>query len=52
MQRLHELGVPAGPSGAASLAGVRAALGEADHCAALAIRSDSVVVLISTEGAV
>ena len=52
MQRLHELGVPAGPSGAASLAGVRAALGEADHCAALATRSDSVVVLISTEGAV
>ena len=51
MQRLHEVGVPAGPSGAASLAGVRAALGEADQRAALATESDSVVVLISTEGA-
>ena len=52
MHRLHELGVPAGPSGAASLAGVRAALGEANQRTALATRADSVVVLISTDGAV
>jgi diaminopropionate ammonia-lyase len=52
MQQLHELGVPAGPSGAASLAGVRAALGEANLRTALATRADSVVVLISTDGAV
>jgi diaminopropionate ammonia-lyase len=52
MQRLHELGIPAGPSGAASLAGVRAAFGEADQRAALAVAADSVVVLISTEGSV
>ena len=52
MQRLHELGVPAGPSAAASLAGVRAALGETSQRAALATKADSVVVLISTEGAV
>jgi diaminopropionate ammonia-lyase len=52
MQRLHELGLRAGPSGAAALAGVRAALGESDRRAELAIEADSVVVLISTEGAV
>jgi diaminopropionate ammonia-lyase len=52
MQRLHELGVPAGPSAAASLAGVRAVLGETSQRAALAMKADSVVVLISTEGAV
>ena len=52
MQRLHELGVPAGPSAAASLAGVRAALGDTSQREALATRADSIVVLISTEGAV
>jgi diaminopropionate ammonia-lyase len=52
MQRLHELGIPAGPSGAASLAGVRAALSDANQRAALAVEADSVVVLISTEGLV
>jgi diaminopropionate ammonia-lyase len=52
MQRLHELGIPAGPSGAASLAGVRAALSDANQRAALAINTDSVVVLINTEGSV
>ena len=52
MQRLHELGVPAGPSAAASLAGVRAVLGETSQRADLAPKADSVVVLISTEGAV
>ena len=52
MQRLHELGIAAGPSGAASLAGVRVALSEADQRAALAVETDSVVVLINTEGLV
>jgi diaminopropionate ammonia-lyase len=52
MGRLHELGIPAGPSGAASLAGVRAALTDANQRAALAVEADSVVVLISTEGLV
>jgi diaminopropionate ammonia-lyase len=52
MQRLHELGVPAGPSAAASLAGVRAALGDTSQRDALATTADSIVVLISTEGAV
>ncbi len=52
MQRLHELGVPAGPSAAASLAGVRVALGDTSQRDALATKADSIVVLISTEGAV
>jgi diaminopropionate ammonia-lyase len=52
MQRLHELGVPAGPSAAASLAGVRVVLGDASQRDALATKADSLVVLISTEGAV
>jgi diaminopropionate ammonia-lyase len=52
MQRLHELGVPAGPSAAASLAGVRVVLGDASQRDALATKTDSLVVLISTEGAV
>jgi diaminopropionate ammonia-lyase len=52
MQRLHELGVPAGPSAAASLAGVRAALGDTSQRDALATKAASLVVLISTEGAV
>jgi len=52
MRRLHELGVPAGPSAAASLAGVRAALGDTNLRDALATTADSIVVLISTEGAV
>jgi diaminopropionate ammonia-lyase len=52
VHRLNELGVPAGPCGGASLAGVREALGDANHRAALTITPDSVLVLISTEGAV
>jgi diaminopropionate ammonia-lyase len=52
MQRLHELGVPAGPSAAASLAGVRVMLDDASQRDALATKADSLVVLISTEGAV
>ncbi len=52
VHRLNELGVPAGPCGGASLAGVREALRDANHRAALTITADSVLVLISTEGAV
>jgi diaminopropionate ammonia-lyase len=52
VDRLNELGVPAGPCGGASLAGVREALRDADHRAALTVTADSLLVLISTEGAV
>jgi diaminopropionate ammonia-lyase len=52
MEQLHELGIPSGPSGAASLAGVRAALDAADQRTASVTQPDSIVVLISTEGAV
>ena len=46
-------GIPAGPCGAASLAGARAALtgeGAGERRASLAIRPDATVVLLSTEG--
>ncbi len=46
-------GIPAGPCGAASLAGARAALtgeGAGARRASLAIRPDATVVLLSTEG--
>src|SRR5215831_1098950 len=49
---LAAAGISSGPSGAASLAGVRAALtgnGSADRRAALGVNSDSVIVLLSTE---
>jgi diaminopropionate ammonia-lyase len=49
MERLGELGVNAGPCGAASLAGVRIALADADRRAALGVAGGSVVVLLSTE---
>ena len=51
-RRLNELGVPAGPCGGASLAGVRAALSDSDRRTSLAITEQSVLVLISTDGAV
>ncbi|HEX9624530.1 MAG TPA: pyridoxal-phosphate dependent enzyme [Streptosporangiaceae bacterium] len=50
---LAGVGVQAGPSGASSLAGVRAALtgaGAADRRADLGITGSSVLVLLSTEG--
>ncbi|MFF5720176.1 pyridoxal-phosphate dependent enzyme [Streptomyces buecherae] len=50
---LAALGVPSGPCGAASLAGVRAALtgeGAADRRAALGLGSTATLVLLSTEG--
>jgi diaminopropionate ammonia-lyase len=50
MDRLNELGITAGPCGGAALAGVREALGEADRRAALGIKADSVLMLISTDG--
>jgi diaminopropionate ammonia-lyase len=49
MNRLGELGINSGPSGAASLAGVRVALADADRRAALGVTSNSVVTLLSTE---
>jgi diaminopropionate ammonia-lyase len=51
-RRMQELGIPAGPCGGAALAGVRAALADANRRAALAMTTNSVLVLISTEGAV
>lgn len=52
MHRLNQLGVAAGPCGGAALAGVRSVLDDSDRRAALAISEDTVVVLISTDGAV
>jgi diaminopropionate ammonia-lyase len=51
---LAALGVSSGPSGAAALAGARAALsgpGRSDRRTALGLALDSVVVLLNTEGA-
>jgi diaminopropionate ammonia-lyase len=47
---LAQLGVSSGPSGAATLAGLRAALSSPDHRASLNLPADAVVVLLSTEG--
>jgi diaminopropionate ammonia-lyase len=47
---LGRLGVSSGPSGAATLAGVRAALTDSGRRAALGLGDDAVVVLLSTEG--
>jgi diaminopropionate ammonia-lyase len=47
---LARLGVCAGPSGAASLAGVRAVLSDPQRRAALGLDHDAIVVLLSTEG--
>jgi len=47
---LGRLGVSSGPSGAATLAGTRAALTEPARRAALGLGDDAVVVLLSTEG--
>lgn len=46
---LGRLGVSSGPSGAATLAGVRAALTRHERRAALGLGEDAVVVLVSTE---
>ena len=50
MHDLHRLGVPAGPCGAASLAGVRAVLARPERRTALGIDSHSTLLLVSTEG--
>jgi diaminopropionate ammonia-lyase len=47
---LGRLGVSSGPSGAATLAGTRAALNEPARRGALGLDEDAVVVLLSTEG--
>lgn len=47
---LTGLGVPSGPCGAATLAGVRAALDDPRGRAALQLPADAVLVLLSTEG--
>ncbi len=47
---LEGFGISSGPSGAATLAGVRAALTEPFRRAALDLVDDAVVVLLSTEG--
>lgn len=46
---LRRLGVSSGPSGAATLAGVRAALARPERRAALDLGEDATVVLLSTE---
>ena len=48
---LRPLGVPSGPCGAATLAGLRAALADPGRRAALDLPDDPVVVLLSTEAA-
>lgn len=47
---LGRLGISAGPSGAATLAGVRAALTDPGRRAALGLDGAAIVVLLSTEG--
>ena len=47
---LGRLGVSSGPSGAATLAGVRTALNDVARRTALDLDDDAVVVLLSTEG--
>lgn len=50
MTDLARLGISCGPSGAAALAGARAALTDPGRRAALRLSDDAVVVLLSTEG--
>jgi diaminopropionate ammonia-lyase len=47
---LGQLGISSGPCGAATLAGVRAALNDLSRRTALGLDDDAVVVLLSTEG--
>lgn len=48
---LAEVGIQAGASGAAALAGAAAVLGDPDRRAELALPDDAVVVLLNTESA-
>ncbi len=50
MRDLQSLGVDAGPCGAASLAGTRAALAQPDGRKVLGLDENSVIVLLSSEG--
>lgn len=50
MADLHGQGVPAGPCGASSLAGVRTLLAHPESRAALNVGPDAVVLLVVTEG--
>ncbi len=50
MADLGRLGISSGPSGAATLAGARAALTAPERRAALGVTQDTVAVLLSTEG--
>ena len=50
VDHLTALGVPSGPCGAATLAGLRAALTDPARRAALQLPADAVLVLLSTEG--
>jgi len=47
---LRRFGISSGPSGAATVAGARAALAEPERRAGLGLDEDAVVVLLSTEG--
>jgi len=47
---LDRLGVSSGPSGAATLAGLRAALSTPQRREALGLAADATIVLLSTEG--
>jgi diaminopropionate ammonia-lyase len=49
---LRDLGIDSGPSGAATLAGLRATIGEdqAERRSQLGVRSGSIVMMLSTEG--
>ncbi len=48
---LRGLGFSSGPTGAATLAGVRAALGSPDHRVRLGLDASAVIVVLNTEGA-
>ncbi len=50
LKTFAELGIDAGPCGAATLAGVRCALEHSDARAVLGLNKNSVIVLLSTEG--
>ncbi|MDO5498483.1 MAG: pyridoxal-phosphate dependent enzyme [Propionibacteriaceae bacterium] len=50
IDELAAAGIASGPCGAATLAGVRAALAEPGRRAGLALAEDAIVVLINTEG--
>lgn len=52
VEELHAAGIRAGASGAATLAGARAVLGDPERRAALGLAPDATVVLLVTDGAI